>query len=315
MFNEHKKRTMVYSNVNNKAEKKSASKKSDVINLDDEIIIGLKRVPEPKENKKKNHEKMGQVKKKLTREEQKKRVIRKILLFLFFIVLLVVGIIYLMLSPMFNIKSIEVINNCYINSNEIIQTSGIQINQNTFKFSKKEVKDKILLNPYIEDIDIHRDLINNSVKIDIKERIATLMLEYGNSYVYINNQGYILEISNEKIEAPILKGYKTALEEIKVGNRLNKEDLERLDMVLNIIEVAESNNIDKLITQIDIKDKNEYILYMFSEDKTIYLGKCSNLSTQMLYIKEMLEREKGIEGEFFVDMDLNISNPVFREKV
>ena len=54
---------------------------------------------------------------------------------------------------------------------------------------------------------------------------------------------------------------------------------------------------------------------MFSEDKTIYLGKCSNLSTQMLYIKEMLEREKGIEGEFFVDMDLNISNPVFREKV
>ena len=43
-----------------------------------------------------------------------------ILLFLFFIVLLVVGIIYLMLSPMFNIKSIEVINNCYINSNEII---------------------------------------------------------------------------------------------------------------------------------------------------------------------------------------------------
>ncbi|MBE5806602.1 MAG: FtsQ-type POTRA domain-containing protein [Clostridiales bacterium] len=315
MFNEHKKRTMVYSNVNNKAEKKSASKKSDVINLDDEIIIGLKRVPEPKENKKKNHEKMGQVKKKLTREEQKKRVIRKILLFLFFIVLLVVGIIYLMLSPMFNIKSIEVINNCYINSNEIIQTSGIQINQNTFKFSKKEVKNKILLNPYIEDIDIHRDLINNSVKIDIKERIATLMLEYGNSYVYINNQGYILEISNEKIEAPILKGYKTALEEIKVGNRLNKEDLERLDMVLNIIEVAESNNIDKLITQIDIKDKNEYILYMFSEDKTIYLGKCSNLSTQMLYIKEMLEREKGIEGEFFVDMDLNISNPVFREKV
>lgn len=315
MFNEHKKRTMVYSNVNNKAEKKSASKKSDVINLDDEIIIGLKRVPEPKENKKKNHEKMGQVKKKLTREEQKKRVIRKILLFLFFIVLLVVGIIYLMLSPMFNIKSIEVINNCYINSNEIIQISGIQINQNTFKFSKKEVKNKILLNPYIEDIDIHRDLINNSVKIDIKERIATLMLEYGNSYVYINNQGYILEISNEKIEAPILKGYKTALEEIKVGNRLNKEDLERLDMVLNIIEVAESNNIDKLITQIDIKDKNEYILYMFSEDKTIYLGKCSNLSTQMLYIKEMLEREKGIEGEFFVDMDLNISNPVFREKV
>ena len=52
-----------------------------------------------------------------------------------------------------------------------------------------------------------------------------------------------------------------------------------------------------------------------SEDKTVYLGDCSDLSTQMLYIKKMIQREKNIEGEFFVNMDLNNANPVFREKV
>ena len=52
-----------------------------------------------------------------------------------------------------------------------------------------------------------------------------------------------------------------------------------------------------------------------SEDKTVYLGDSKNLSTKMLYVKDMLQREKGIEGEFFLDVDLNIKDPMFREKV
>ena len=46
---------------------------------------------------------------------------------------------------------------------------------------------------------------------------------------YINNQGYILEISKEKLNVPIITGQKTTLEEIKPGNRLQEEDLHKLD--------------------------------------------------------------------------------------
>ena len=151
--------------------------------------------------------------------------------------------------------------------------------------------------------------------MNITERTATLMLEYGNSYVYINNQGYILEISPVKLDSPIIKGYTTPIEDVKPGNRLSKDDLERLEVVLKIIETAQSAGIENLITQIDIKNKKNYVMVLESEDKTVYLGKCGDISTQMLYIKEMIQREKGIEGEFFIDMDLNTSNPVFREKV
>ena len=44
-----RKRAMVYSNVNKKADKKSASNNNEIINLDNEIVIGLARLPEPKE--------------------------------------------------------------------------------------------------------------------------------------------------------------------------------------------------------------------------------------------------------------------------
>ena len=39
-------------------------------------------------------------------------------------------------------------------------------------------------------------------------------------FAYINNQGYILEISSEKIEKPIILGYST--ENIEPGKRLMK---------------------------------------------------------------------------------------------
>ncbi|MBR2587858.1 MAG: FtsQ-type POTRA domain-containing protein [Bacilli bacterium] len=231
------------------------------------------------------------------------------------LVLLIGATIYVFLSPIFNIKSIEVINNSNISSKQIINLSGLSTNENILKFSKKEAENKIASNPYIEEVKIKTNIFSNKVEINVKERVATLMLEYGNSYAYINNQGYILEISTQPINSPIIKGYVTPLEEIKPGHRLCKDDLERLETVLKIIETANSNGIGNLITHLDIKDKKDYAIFLESEDKTVYLGTCSDLSTQVLYIKEMLEREKGIEGEFFVDMNLNTSNPVFREKV
>lgn len=258
-------------------------------------------------------------KQKLTKEQkiriQKIRIIKKLSIILLMIILLIGGTIYFVLSPAFNVRAIDVVNNNKLSSEQIKSMSEIHLNENMFKFSKKEVKEKILANPYIEDVNVSRNVFTSKVKIEVTERTATIMLEYGNSYVYINNQGYILEISPIKLDSPLIKGYTTALEEVKPGNRLNKDDLERLEVVLKIIETAQSAGIENLITQIDIKNKKEYVMVLESEDKTVYLGNCTDLSTQMLYIKEMIQREKGIEGEFFIDMDLNTGNPVFREKV
>lgn len=317
-----RKRAMVYSNVNKKADKKSASNNNEIINLDNEIVIGLARLPEPKEvnskNKKKNNnsKQLEQPHYNKKRKNKKKRIkLKKITTLTLFTILLIGGFTFFLLSPVFNTKTIEVRNNKNISTEQIINMSGIPINENMFKFSKKNVKQSITSNPYVEEAKISRKLFSNKVEIEIKERTATLMLEYGNSYVYINNQGYILEISSNKLNTPIIKGYVTPLEEVKPGNRLNKNDLERLKVVLNIIELANSNGLEGLITQINIEDDKNYKIIIESEDKTIYLGECTDLSTQMLYIKEMLKREKGIEGEFFINMDLNKNKPVFREKV
>ena len=338
MAKNERKRTMVYSNVNkkNKADKKSASNEKDIIDLNDEIIIGLTKFIEPKDKVKNKSKEKSKEKNKVSKENskviqkekiadknknivtkksiRKKIIIKKVTTCLFLTMLLIGGLTYFLLSPVFNIKTIEVINNQNISQEQIKNLSGIILNENMFKMSSKDVKNKLLQNPYIESVKVKRKIFDK-IQIDIKERNATLMLEYGNSYIYINNQGYILEISTEIIQAPILIGYVTPLEQIKTGNRLGKDDLERLSTVLNIMESLNTNNISHLVTKIDIRSKKNYKLLLENEGKTVHLGECTDLSTQMLYVKEMIQREKGIEGDFFVDMDLNKINPVFREKV
>ena len=62
------------------------------------------------------------------------------------------------------------------------------------------------------------------------------MITFANAYAYINNQGYFVEISKEKLELPIITGYATKEEDIQLGERLCTEDLQKLDDILQIMK-------------------------------------------------------------------------------
>lgn len=44
--------------------------------------------------------------------------------------------------------------------------------------------------------------------------------------------------------------------------------------------IAKENELDEKVTSIDISNKNEYILYLESEKKTVYLGNQENLTNK-----------------------------------
>ena len=115
---------------------------------------------------------------------------------------------------------------------------------------------------------------------------------------------------------PVIQGATTAEEEIVAGNRLNQEDLKRLESVIRIIDSAKENGLDTNITSIDISNKSEYNLYLESDKKTIHLGDATNLTNKMLRVQAIIEAEKGIEGDIFVNGDFNNKfKAYFREKV
>ena len=212
----------------------------------------------------------------------------------------ITAIILFLLSPIFNITEVKVINNNKISSDTYISLSEIIIGENTFKIIKNKVVQNIKKEPYVEKVEVVREL-PDKIQLIIEERTPTLMIEYAGSYAYLNNQGYILEISKEPIKAPIIKSISTEEENIKPGNRLNSVDLNKLGSVLKIIDIANGISIGEFITYIDIANSNDYIIRMDEKKKTIHLGNDSNLSNKLLYSKAIIEREEGIEGKILAN--------------
>lgn len=261
--------------------------------------------------KKKNKTKKKNIKK--SSKANQKNIVKKrkiILLFLCIIILLSItlGILF---SSLFNIKSIIVINNSKVSQEEIIQNSGLLINENMFKTSKRSIKNAIKQNPYIENVKIKKKL-NGEVVIEVEERVATYMLEQENNFAYINNQGYILEISAEAIQLPIIRGYET--QELTLGSRLDKKDLEKLNTIIQIMNTADNKGIKELITAFDISDKNNIKLEISSENKIVHFGGNININEKILWIIDILEKTKDEEGEIVLN-DSDIKKAYFREKI
>ena len=257
--------------------------------------------------------KQNEIKEK-KRKKRNKRV--KLFLKLFLFVLLIGGaIIFAMTSPLFNIKEIKVTNNAQVSSDTIISLSEIKIDENIFKFYKVNVSNKIKENAYIENVKIERK-IPSTVEIIVEERTPKYSVDFMGKFMYINSQGYFLELSEENKGLPIIYGITTEEEKVTPGNRINSEDLNRLEEVMKIMSSANENGLDGKVSSVDISNKNDYTIYLEEKKKKVHIGNTSNLSNKMLYILAIMEQEDGKEGDIYVNGDLNNKfQPYFREKV
>ena len=313
--------------------KKNQNNKNDIINLDNEIIIGLtpkkeetkkdkkstktKKKPvkdvgasnaRPQKGKKANSKKKATNKKQNPKKKRKNKIIKWIILGL----LLLTVIVLFLMSSVFNIREIVVVNNSKISCEEIINLSTLTTGVNMFKTTNGEIKNGIKTSAYIEDVNVKRN-INGIVTLDVKERIATYMLNFENTYAYINNQGYILEISEIPLELPLIKGFSTATEEIKEGNRLSTQDLIKLDDIIKIIEASKNTSLANLITIIDVLDSTNYRLTIESQGKTVILEDIANINIKLQMAGKVFEVEEGKKGEIYFQE--NGKKAVFKEEV
>lgn len=258
-------------------------------------------------------------KRRLAQEERKRkkrsRKIKLILKILLLLGIIIGGIAFAMISPIFNITQIQVLNNEQVSVETVISLSQLKTEENIFRFSSTKTIEKIKENAYVENVKIHRKL-PNIIQIELEERVHSYSIEFLGKYTYIDKKGYILEIAENDKQKIILQGITTPEEQMVVGNRLKQEDLERLEDVIKMVNAAKEYKIDHKITSIDISDKSEYSLYLGEDKKRVYLGNNSNLSNKMLYVNAILEEEKGKPGEIFANGDLNKKFKVyFRESL
>lgn len=243
--------------------------------------------------------------KEITKEEQIRKLNSKKIIISIVILLFIAlgGTIYYLTTPVFNIANIEVYGNEKNSTETYISLSKINLGTtNIFAITNNGVGKNIKENSYVKEVEMKRKL-PNTIQLYITERKVAYQIEYTSQYIYIDDQGYILEISEDKKDVPVIKGFSTVKENI--GQRLKEEDLIKLNVVAKFINYCKYNTIENKLTDIDVTDNTNYIMYFKEDKKTVYLGDASNLSERLSLLKTILNNEKNKEIEIFMNGNLN----------
>ena len=288
---------------------------------DDEIVISVDLTGKSQKEKrkikqigkKKNKKKDKDIRTSRTiREKGKISLIKKLFIF----ILVIIAIWGILHTRLFGVKNIVIINNNHLTEEEIISISGVNLGDNIYKRSSKEIKDSLFENAYIEDATIKKKL-PNTIEINIVERNINYMIQFSDTYVYLNNQGYMLEQTTEKANVPIIVGLSTDQNSVVIGSRLNTDDLSKMNKIIKICELAKINELSEFISKIDISNEKNYVVEMESRGKIINFGDCSNysdLNTKMLYLTSILAVTDNSREEIFLNVDLN-TNKVYSRPI
>ena len=247
-------------------------------------------------------------------QEQHRKKKRKLKILLFLI--LIIGIIAFLKSSFFTLTKIDVIQNNKVSKEEIIKLSKLETNKNMFQKELFLIKNNLKKNLYIDNVKI-KIKSSSEIQLIIKERVEKYYIEKDGKYYIIEEYGKIIKETQE-IPKDLIKisVYKTKPEDIIVGNNLSTEDLNDIQEINNIItNYIAKTNIDKEIVEAYFENKMGYVLSFKNEKKKVYCGDANKIETKILYLKKIIEQEKNVEGEIFLNKDFKDKFPVFREKV
>ena len=122
--------------------------------------------------------------------------------------LLIIGYLYLISHPYFAIREITVRGCKELTEKEILSLAAVKTRQNIFALSLGDVQKRVLVNPWIKDAYVGRELPNRLI-IDLRERTAVSLVKKDNSFYLMDINGVTfkkLEM-NDEMDLPILTGY------------------------------------------------------------------------------------------------------------
>ncbi len=144
------------------------------------------------------------------------------------------------MSSYFVVKTLTVRDNNHYTEEQIIAMAQIGEEENLFKLSSKEIKDKLVGDPYIKYAKISKKLPNEII-ISVGERYEKACLPYGDDYIIIDEEGIVLRKTDR--EPALTKFVGMTLTKIEAGEDLEVEEASMLLNALDLIRKMEDHDI------------------------------------------------------------------------
>ncbi len=187
--------------------------------------------------------------------------------------------------PMFNVNTIVVQGVENISEEEVINIASAQKVKNIFWLSSNKIEKAVESLPYAKTVKVEK-VYPNTLNINVLEREPIAYLVYNkNNYVYIDNEGYVLEVANKPLEG---KPYVTGA---KFGNFVLNEQIQfqnayTLPKIIVINTNMEKYKLENYQLTIDLLE--EFNVKLIINDITVDIGEFENIDKKMRYLKSIL---------------------------
>ena len=200
----------------------------------------------------------------------------------------------------FKIETIEAEGLTHYTPEEVIQTTGIQLEDNLFRVDDRKVSQALTdTYPYIESVQLRRNLPSKlTLKITEAQPLGTFLQEDG-SYVVVSDKGRVLELGSATPPSGILVVNGVTIEDAQLCKNIPEENNESLGMLRYLVEAINATGFEN-ITKIDLSDRlNMYIVY---EDRVkIELGSENQLPDKLDFAKYALDNNVRADFEGIMD--------------
>lgn len=196
-------------------------------------------------------------------------------------------------SPYLAVTEVSVAGAQRVAKEEVLSASGINQGQNIFSFSKDEVATRLKANPWVETVDINREL-PGTVEITVKEREAIALVKLESLYVMDANGVIFKKYSAEEgLDLPVVTGL--SRESLASGG----ENLEsRLMELISVLTNRSGFNITN-VSEINIDADHGLSIYTLEEGVRLDVG-MGSFEEKLVSFEKIIETRggalKGIEA-------------------
>lgn len=230
----------------------------------------------------------------MSRNNKIDRKIKKKKSRLIFIIILLLTSVFLILytkTSFFHISSIEVNGNSKITDEKLILASGIMIDENIFKINLKMAKENIMLHPYAKNVKLRRRLPNKIV-INIDERKEVAIFTYIGSYVYIDEEGIILNILSEKNDETIMEINGIEIIKPEIGNKIDFNNEETYEKMLEFIDDSINLGLSVSFDTVSIDENGKLTIYL-DNGAEVAFGTLDDVKYKLKFLMSILEELKS----------------------
>lgn len=206
-------------------------------------------------------------------------------------------------SQVFTVRSIMVVGNRALTSEDVIAISGVAKGDNMLGISDALLKRNLEKNRYIEYISREFDY-KGTLTLRINERMGMAVANvYGNYYV-VDESGMVLENTGgtfpDTVYGPKVIGF--ALESnarVLIGEKLPVVDQEQLRVMGRVLTQLSQLNLLARANTLSVNDLDN-LFVSTTDGATILLGDDSDLGTKLLIAREVLfqlDESGSVQGE------------------